>query len=188
MLPELNEHIEIAELEMGEAVEFVKRELSHLRAGKANPSLLDGIRVEYYGAQTPLSQMASVTAPEARLLVVQPWDKSTIPLIEKAIQSSGLGLNPGNDGNVIRIPLPILSEERRNELVKIAREYAEKARVSIRNSRRNANDAIKNTVKSESLPEDSRFEAEDIVQKLTDKHIEAVEEALKLKEKDIITV
>jgi ribosome recycling factor len=188
MSPELNEHIETAELEMGEAVEFLKRELSHLRAGKASPSLLDGIRVEYYGNQTPLSQMASVTAPEARLLVVQPWDKTTIPVIEKAILSSALGLNPSNDGNVVRIPLPILSEERRNELVKVARDITEKARVSIRSSRRIANDTIKNTVKEESLPEDSRFEAEDIIQKHTDKHIAAVDEALKLKEKDILTV
>lgn len=188
MIPELIEHIENAELEMSEALDFLKRELSHLRAGKASPSLLDGIRVEYYGNQTPLSQMASVTAPEARLLVVQPWDKSTIPVIEKAIMSSGLGLNPSNDGNVVRIPLPILSQERRNELVKIAKDITEKARVSIRNSRRVANDHIKNDVKTHSLPEDSRFEAEDSVQKLTDKFIAAADEALKYKEKDILTV
>ncbi len=188
MTPELTEFIETAELEMSEAVDFLKRELSHLRAGKANPTLLDGIRVEYYGSQTPLSQMASVTAPDPRLLVVQPWDKSTIPVIEKAIMSSGLGLNPSNDGNVVRIPLPILSEERRNDLVKVARDITEKARVSIRNSRRSANDAIKAKVKNDSLPEDSKFEAEDLVQKLTDKHIAAADEALKLKEKDILTV
>lgn len=188
MLAELTEFIETAELEMSEALDYLKRELSHLRAGKANPTLLDGIKVDYYGAMTPLNQMASVTAPEARLLVVTPWDKSTIPAIEKAIMSSGLGLNPSNDGTIVRIPLPILSEERRNELVKVARDITEKARVSIRNSRRIANDHIKKKVKDDSLPEDSRFEAEEEIQKLTDKYINAVDDALKHKEKDILTV
>lgn len=188
MVEELNEIIETAELEMSEALDFLKREFSHIRAGKASPALLEGIRLDYYGTSTPLTQMASVTAPEARLLVVQPWDKSTIPLIEKGILSSGLGLNPSNDGNVVRIPLPILSEERRQELVRVARDVAEKARVSIRNSRRNANDAIKKKVKDNSLPEDSRFEGEERVQKHTDKHITAVDEALKVKEQDILTV
>lgn len=188
MLPELAEFHDTAELEMSEAIDFLKRELSHLRAGKANPALLDGIRVDYYGSMTPLNQMASVTAPEARLLVVQPWDKSSISLIEKAIMSSGLGLNPNNDGQVIRIPLPILSEERRNELVKLARHVAENARVSIRNARRDANDGVKNAVKKHHLPEDSRFAAEDTIQKLTDKYIHEVDELLKHKEKDILTV
>lgn len=188
MVTELNDIIETAELEMNEALEFLKRELSHVRAGKANPVLLDGIRVEYYGSQTPLTQMASVTAPDPRMLMITPWDKSTINPIEKAILSSGLGLNPSNDGIVIRVPLPILSEERRNELVKVAREISERARVSIRNSRRNANDSVKAKVKNDHLPEDSRFEAEEIVQKMTDRHIEAVDEAMKGKEKDILTV
>lgn len=188
MLPELTDFHDTAEMEMAEAIDFLKRELSHLRAGKANPALLDGIRVEYYGSMTPLAQMSSVTAPEARLLVVQPWDKSSIVAIEKAIMASGLGLNPNNDGQVIRIPLPILSEERRNDLVKLAKNVAENARVSIRNARREANDHIKNTVKSKSLPEDSRFEAEEAIQKLTDSYIHQVEELLKHKEKDILTV
>ncbi len=188
MLPELSEFYDNAELEMSEAIDFLKRELSHLRAGKANPALLDGIRVEYYGSQTPLAQMSSVTAPEARMLVVQPWDKSAISAIEKAIMSSGLGLNPMNDGQLIRIPLPILSEERRNDLVKLAKNVTENARVSIRNARRDANDHIKNTVKSKSLPEDSRFEAEERIQKLTDSYIHQVEELFKHKEKDILTV
>jgi ribosome recycling factor len=188
MISELQEIIDNAELEMSEAIDFVKRELSHLRAGKASPTLLDGVRVDYYGTSTPLAQMSSVTAPEARMLVVTPWDKSTIPAIEKAIRSSGLGLNPSNDGIIVRVPLPILTEERRQELVKVARDYAEKARVSVRNSRRNANDAVKSKVKSDSLPEDFKYEAEDLIQKLTDKHIELVDEALKNKEKDITTV
>jgi ribosome recycling factor len=188
MITELQDIIDNAELEMSEAIDFVKRELSHLRAGKASPTLLDGVRVEYYGNSTPLAQMSSVTAPEARMLVVTPWDKTTIPAIEKAIMSSGLGLNPSNDGIIVRVPLPILTEERRQELVKVARDLAEKARVSVRNSRRSANDAVKSKVKSDSLPEDFKFEAEDLIQKLTDKHIDAVDEALKHKEKDIMTV
>jgi ribosome recycling factor len=188
MVEDLNEIIDTAELEMSEAIDFLKREFSHIRAGKASPSLLEGIRLDYYGTSTPITQMASITAPEARLLVVQPWDKSTIPLIEKGILSSGLGLNPSNDGNVVRIPLPILSEERRQELVKVARDVAEKARVSIRSSRRVANDSIKKKVKDDSLPEDSRFEGEDIVQKHTDKHITAVDDLLKVKETEILTV
>jgi ribosome recycling factor len=188
MIPELAEYRDTAELEMAEAIDFLKRELSHLRAGKANPALLDGIRVDYYGSMTPLAQMSSVTAPEARMLVVQPWDKSAIGPIEKAIMSSGLGLNPSNDGQIIRIPLPILSEERRNELVKHARHVAENARVSIRNARRDANDHIKGAVKSKHLPEDSRFGAEEVIQKLTDSHIHQVDELLKHKEKDILTV
>jgi ribosome recycling factor len=183
MVEQLNEFIETAELEMSEAVDFLKRELSHLRAGKANPVLLDGVKVEYYGSMTPLSQMASVTAPDPRMLVITPWDKTTIPLIEKAILASGLGLNPSNDGIIVRVPLPILSEERRNELVKVAKEVVERGRVSVRNSRRTANDHIKKKVKDDSLPEDSRFEAEDVIQKLTDKHIEMIEEALKTKKK-----
>jgi len=188
MIPELAEYRDTAELEMAEAIDFLKRELSHLRAGKANPALLDGIRVDYYGSMTPLAQMSSVTAPEARMLVVQPWDKSAIGPIEKAIMSSGLGLNPSNDGQIIRIPLPILSEERRNELVKHARHVAENARVSIRNARRDANDHIKGAVKSKHLPEDSRFGAEEVIQKLTDSYIHQVDELLKHKEKDILTV
>ena len=188
MIPELNIFYEEAELEMQDAFEFLKRELSHIRAGKATPQLLDGVKVDYYGTQTPLNQLASVSAPEARMLVVQPWDKSSIQSIEKAIMSSGLGLNPNNDGTLIRIPLPVLSEERRQELVKLAHDIAESARVSVRNARRDANDHIKKAVKDNSLPEDSKFEAEEEVQKLTDKHIELIEEYLKKKESEILTV
>jgi len=173
---------------MREAAAFCKKELSHIRAGKANTALLDGVKVNYYGSQTPLNQLASVSAPEARLLVVQPFDKSTMEDIEKAIMSSGLGLNPNNDGQIIRIPLPMLTEERRKELVKHSREVGENARISIRNSRRDANDEIKKTVQEESLPEDSRFEGEDEVQKLTDKYTELVDQMLETKEKEIMTV
>lgn len=189
MIPEdLQLIIETAKDSMVEAAAFCKKEFSHIRAGKATPSLLDGVKVDYYGSQTPLNQLATVSAPEARLLTVQPYDKSAMEDIEKAIMSSNLGLNPNNDGNLIRIPLPMLSEERRKELVKSAREIAEKARISIRNVRRDANDEIKNTVQSESLPEDSRFESEDEIQKLTDKYIGKVDELLEVKEKEIMTV
>lgn len=173
---------------MDEAVSYCKKEFSHIRAGKASPTLLDGVKVDYYGSQTPLNQLATVAAPEARLLTVQPYDKSAMEDIEKAIMSAGLGLNPNNDGSLIRIPLPMLSEERRKELVKKAGEVAENARISIRNVRRNANDEIKKTVQEESLPEDSKFEAEEEIQNITDAHTAKVDESLKVKEEEIMTV
>jgi len=189
MIPEdLQLIIDTAKESMAEAASFAKKEFSHIRAGKASPSLLDNIKVNYYGSQTPLNQLANVSAPEARLLTVQPYDKSVLEDIEKAIMAGGLGLNPSNDGIIIRIPLPILSEERRKELVKHAKEVAEKARISIRNTRRDANDEIKNTVESESLPEDSRFEAEEEIQGHTDTFIKRVDELLEKKEKEIMTV
>jgi ribosome recycling factor len=144
--------------------------------------------VNYFGSQTPLNQLANISAPEARLLTVQPYDKSVLEDVEKAIMAAGLGLNPSNDGSIIRIPLPILSEERRIELVKHAKEVGEKARISIRNTRRDANDEIKKTVESESLPEDSRFEAEEGIQKFTDSYINKVDQLLEKKEQEIMTV
>lgn len=189
MIPEeLELIIDTAKDSMKEAVAFCKKEFSHIRAGKATPSILDGIKVDYYGSQTPLNQLATVTAPDARMLTVQPYDKSSMEDIEKAIMASGLGLNPNNDGMIIRIPLPMLSEERRVELVKHAKEVAEKARISIRNIRRDANDEIKKTVQEESLPEDSKFEAEELVQKHTDTYIKKVDELLDEKEQDIMKV
>lgn len=189
MIPEeLQIIIDTAKESMAEATSFCKKEFSHIRAGKAAPSLLDNVKVVYYGSQTPLNQLATVTAPEPRMLVVQPYDKSAMEDIEKAIMASGMGLNPNNDGNIIRIPLPMLSEERRKDLVKHAKEVSEKARVSIRNARRDANDEIKNTVQEESLPEDSRFESEDETQRLTDQYIQKVDELLSVKEKEIMTV
>ncbi len=185
---ELQLIIDTAGESMAEAVAFCKKEFAVIRAGKANPSLLNQVKVDYYGSQTPLNQLATITAPEARLLTVQPYDKSVMGDIEKAIMSAGLGLNPNNDGTIIRIPLPMLSEERRKELVKHAKDIAEKARISIRNTRRDANDEIKKTVQSESLPEDSRYEGEEEVQKLTDKYIGKVDELLEAKESEIMTV
>jgi len=189
MIPEeLELIIDTAKDSMKEAIVFCKNEFSHIRAGKASPALLDGIKVDYYGSQTPLNQLATVTAPDARMLTVQPYDKSSMEDIEKAIMASGLGLNPNNDGMIIRIPLPMLSEERRVELVKHAKEVAEKARISIRNTRRDANDEIKKSVQDESLPEDSKFEAEELVQKHTDAAIKKVDELLDEKEQDIMKV
>lgn len=189
MIPqELQVVLKEAEKEMDEAVNYFKKELSHVRAGKAQSSLLDGIKVDYYGNQTPLNQLANVSAPEARLLTVQPYDKTALENIEKAIMSAGLGLNPNNDGNIIRIPLPILSEERRKDLVKHCREIAEQARISVRNTRRDANEAIKKNVKSESLPEDSKYEAEEEVQNRTDIHTKNIDGLLEKKEEEILTV
>lgn len=189
MIPEdLQIIIETAEESMAEAVQFLKTEFTGIRAGKANPSLLSNIKVDYYGTQTPLNQLATVSAPEPRLLTVQPYDKSAMADIEKAIMTSSLGLNPNNDGTWIRIPIPMLSEERRIELVKSSKDIAEKARISVRNNRRDANDEIRKTVQAESLPEDSRYESEDEIQKLTDKYINKIDELLEVKETEIMTV
>lgn len=184
----LQEIIDEADIKMDDAVQYLKSEFSHIRTGKANPALISGVKVEYYGAQTPLQQLGNISVPEARLLMVAPYDKSTLPDIEKAIMAAGLGLNPMNDGDFIRIPLPILTEERRRELVKIAKDKAEQARISIRNSRRDANETIKKTADSESLPEDSKFEAEDEVQKVTNNHTKTVDDLLAHKETEIMTV
>lgn len=144
MIPqELQSIIDDADSKMNDSVTYFKKEMLHVRAGSAQTTLLDGIKVEYYGSQTPLNQLANVSAPEARLLTVQPYDKTSIEAIEKAIMSGGLGLNPSNDGNIIHIPLPILSEERRMELVKHVKDIAEESHISIRNERHDANDAIK---------------------------------------------
>ncbi|MTI86568.1 MAG: ribosome recycling factor [Balneolaceae bacterium] len=185
---ELKEIVEEAELHMAEATSFLKKELSHIRTGKASPALIEGVKVEYYGSQTPLQQLASVSAPEARLLTISPYDKSTMEAIEKAIMSAGLGLNPNNDGDRILIPLPMLTEERRKELVKKTKEIGENARISIRNSRRNANDDIKKTADKHSLSEDAKYEAEDKIQELTDTYIDRVDELLNKKEDEIMTV
>ncbi|HET6527196.1 MAG TPA: ribosome recycling factor [Balneolaceae bacterium] len=189
MIPqELQAIIDSTDKKMNEAISFYKKELSHIRAGKAQPALLDGIKVDYYGAQTPLNQLANVSAPEARLLTIQPFDQSALENIEKAIMASGLGLNPNNDGSLIRIPLPILSEERRKDLVKRVKEISEETRISIRNTRRDANDEIKKRVDKDKLPEDSKFEAEEEVQTITDAHTKKVDELLEKKEKEIMTV
>lgn len=173
---------------MRNSVDALKRELSRLRAGKATPALLEGIRVEAYGAQTPLNQVGSVGAPEPRLLVVQPWDKSLIGAIEKAIRSSDLGLNPANDGVVIRVPIPALTEERRKELVKVAHGYAEEGRVAVRNARRDANNALKKGHKDGDLTEDEEKRGHTRVQELTDQCIQEVDGILDAKEREILEI
>ncbi len=177
-----------AEEKMTKAVAAFQRELATLRAGRASPSLLDRIEVDYYGISTPLNQLAGVTAPEPRLLVVQPWDKQSIPEIEKAIQKSDLGLTPSNDGNVIRLTIPELTEERRKELVKYVKKKAEEGRVAIRNIRRDANDMIKQMEKDSDISEDDSRRAQDEIQELTDSKIEEVDKVLEAKEEEIMEV
>lgn len=176
-----------AEERMEKAIAALKRDLASLRAGKANPSLLDRIQVEYYGAMTPLNQLANVNTPDARTLLIQPWDKSSVADIEKAIMKSDLGLTPSSDGSVIRIMIPMLTEERRAELVKTSKKFGEDAKVAIRNIRRDANDEVKKMEKTEISEDESRRHQEDI-QKSTDKYIAEVEKVLAVKEKEIMEV
>jgi ribosome recycling factor len=159
-----------------------------IRTGKASTALLDGVKVEYYGAMTPLSQMASVTVLDAHTLGIQPWDKTGLNAIEKAIRSADLGLNPGNDGNIIRVPIPALNEERRRDIVKLVKRFGEEARVAVRNVRRDANDHLKKAEKDDHVSEDERTKAEKDVQDMTNKHIEHIDELLKHKEKEVMEV
>lgn len=170
---------------MRKAVDSTKRELATIRSGKATTSLLDTIRVEAYGQQMPLNQVASLSAPEPRLLTVQPWDKGLIGAVEKAIQSSDLGLNPANDGTIIRVPLPPLTEERRKELVRVVRKLAEEGRISIRHSR---TEAIAATKKVEHVSDDEKHHAEKDIQKLHDDHIAEIEKLIVAKEEEIMEV
>ncbi|GAA4871827.1 ribosome recycling factor [Paenibacillus vulneris] len=176
-----------AEDRMEKAIGSLKRELASLRAGRATPSLLDRIQVEYYGAMTPINQLANINTPDSRTLMIQPWDKSSVAAIEKAIMKSDLGLTPSNDGSMIRIVIPALTEERRTELVKMTRKFGEEAKVAIRNIRRDANDEIKKLEKSGISEDESRKHQEDI-QKFTDKYIGEVEKVLAAKEKEIMEV
>lgn len=173
---------------MDKAIQAYTRELATVRAGRANPSLLDRVQVEYYGALTPLNQLATISVPEARLLVVQPFDKSTVSDVEKAIQKADLGLTPSNDGSVIRIAIPALTEERRAELVKLVKKYAEEAKVAVRNVRRDANDELKKLEKSGDLTEDDLRAYTDDVQSETDKRVKKIDEITKEKEKEIMEV
>jgi ribosome recycling factor len=175
------------ERRMKGAVEALKHDLSGLRTGRANTALLDPITVTVYGANTPLNQVATVSAPEPRLLSVQVWDKNNIGPVEKAIRSAGLGLNPINDGNNIRLPIPDLTEERRKELAKLAHQYAEKARIAIRNVRRDGMDALKADENKKEISEDQRKRAEAEVQKLTDEQIKAADDVAAQKEKEILS-
>ena len=171
---------------MQAVIDVAKKELAAVRTGRANPALLNKIIVDYYGTPTPLNQLASITAPDARLLVVQPWDKNSIKDVEKAILKSELGLTPNVDGNTIRLPIPQLTEERRKELVKMIRKDIEEKRVAIRNIRRDSNDKLRAAEKNGELPEDDARRAQDEVQKLTDKYIAEVDRLLAAKEDEIL--
>lgn len=173
---------------MDKVISAFQRELATLRAGRATPALLDRIEVDYYGAMTPLNQLAGVTAPEPRLLVIQPWDKQALGDIEKAIMKSDLGLMPNNDGNVIRLSIPQLTEERRKELVKLVRKKGEESKVGIRNVRRDANDDIKQLEKSNDISEDERRRSQDKIQELTDKKILEIDAVMAVKEQEMMEV
>lgn len=173
---------------MDQAVQAYSRNLASVRAGRANPSLLDTVYVDYYGASTPLNQLARVGAPEARLLTVTPYDKSAIGDIDKAIQKADLGLSPSNDGNIIRINIPALTQERRKDLVKVVGKYAEEARVQIRNLRRQANDQLKKAEKNGDMTEDDLRAFQDDVQETTDAFIKQIEDLAKTKENEIMEV
>lgn len=173
---------------MESAIEALRREFSSVRTGKASPALLDTVRVEAYGAQVPLNQVATVSAPEPRMLVVQPWDRTMLGPVEKGILTSDLGLNPSNDGKIIRVPIPALTEERRREYAKLLHRMAEEGRVSIRQARKEANDQIKRLQKEHDLSEDDARREQDEVQKLTDRYIQQLEELLKHKEAEVMEV
>ena len=174
------------ERRMHGAVDSLKSDLGGLRTGRANTALLDPIQVEVYGAMMPLNQVATVSAPEPRMLSVQVWDKSNVTPVEKAIRSAGLGINPMVDGQNIRLPIPDMTEERRKELVKLAHQYAEKAKVAARNVRRDGNDALKTDEKKKEISEDDRKRLEAEVQKITDSTIAEIDAALTAKEKEIL--
>jgi len=184
----IKEIVKELEDKMKKTVVALQKDLGGLRAGRANPGLLEKITVEYYGVPSPLAQVATITVPEARLLVIQPWDKSLLKSIEKAIQKSDLGLTPNTDGTVIRLTIPALTQERRSELVKVARKKAEDGRVAVRHLRRDGNDMIKELEKDGEISEDQAKKAQEEVQKLTDKHIKEVEEVLLTKEAEIMEI
>lgn len=184
----IKEIIKDSEDRMKKAIDFLTKDLASMRAGRANPGMLDRIMVDYYGEPTPLNQLANITVPEARLLVIQPWDKNSIADIEKAILKSDLGINPSNDGNVIRLAVPQLTEERRKDLVKVVKKRAEEAKVAIRNIRRDANELIKQAEKDKLVSEDEAKKGTEEIQKITDKGVKDIEAILQAKEKDLMEV
>ena len=180
--------IKEAEERMTKAVNALKKELASLRAGRATPALLDKVHVDYYGTPTSINQMANVSVPEARLITIQPWDKTQLGHIEKAILKSDIGLTPTNDGNVIRLAIPPLTEERRAELVKVIKKEGEEAKVAIRNIRRDANDSFKKQQKDGSISEDELKRNQEVIQKTTDKFIDQVDKVIQEKEKEVMEV
>lgn len=187
MQEEVNFIIDHCKEKMNGAIKHLEKELVYIRAGKASPSMLEGVNVEYYGSMTPLSQVSNVSTPDARTIAVQPWEKNLIPVIEKAILNANLGFNPDNNGEIIRINIPVLTEERRKMLVKQAAQEGETAKVSIRQSRKDANENLKKLLK-EGLAEDMEKDAEAEVQQLTDDFVKRIDALVTTKEKDIMTI
>lgn len=184
----MKEVLNKAEEKMQKSVGSLKNEFAAIRAGRANPAVLDKVLVDYYGTPTPINQMAAVSVSEARVLVIQPWDKSLIKEIEKAIQASDIGINPANDGSVIRLTFPQLTEDRRKELVKDIKKYGEEAKVAVRSIRRDANDKLKAKKKNSELTEDELKQGEDKTQKLTDKYVKNIDEVVAEKEKEVLSI
>ena len=175
-------------LKMDKAIEVFSRELSSLRTGRANAAMLDLIKVEVYGQQMPINQVGSITTPESRMINIQIWDSNNVPLVDAAIKKSDLGLNPQVDGQLIRLPVPELNEERRTELKKIIKSIGEKCKISIRNIRREANEELKKLLKSKEIGEDEEISSEKNVQTITDEHIKSVDDKVSLKENEIMTI
>lgn len=184
----IDEIIKDAEVRMGKSIESLQTELTKIRTGRAHPSLLDQIQVDYYGANTPINQVANVTVEDSRTLVVTPWEKDMVAKVEKAIMGSDLGLNPATAGTVIRIPMPPLTEERRKDLVKVVRHEAEQARVAIRNIRRDANSDFKDLLKEKEISEDEERKAGENIQKLTDTYVGKIDKVLADKEAELMEV
>ena len=184
----MQESLQLYEDKMNKTLKALENDYITIRAGRANPHVLDRIRVDYYGTPTPIQQVGNVSIPEARMIVIQPWEKTLLKAIEKAILTSDLGINPTNDGNVIRLVFPELTEERRKDLVKDVKKKGEAAKIAIRNIRRDANDTFKKQLKAEEISEDEQAEAEEKIQKLTDKMIAQVDKAIEEKSKDLLTV
>lgn len=177
-----------SEEQMKRSINFLKEELSTIRAGKANPKLVDKILVSYYGTMTPINQIANISVPEPRAIIIQPWDAGTIKDIEKAISASDLGINPSNDGKLIRLVIPQLTEERRKDILKLVKKETENSKIALRNIRRDANEEFKKMEKASELTKDDHKKAEEEMQKLTDKYIKLVDETYKEKEKEVLEV
>lgn len=184
----IQEIVADSELRMNKSVEKLRLDFTHIRTGKASVGLVEPIRVDAYGSEMPLSQVASVSTPDAKTIVIQPWDKSVMSAVEKAIMKSDLGLHPSNDGTVIRLVVPPLTEERRRDLVKMVKKFAEEAKIAVRNIRRDANEHIKKLEKSHEVSEDDSAKAEKRIQDVTDKHIKDMDHLFELKEKEILEV
>ena len=184
----MNEELKVYEEKMEKSINAMMDEFASIRAGRANPHALDKIKVDYYGTPTPIQQVGNISVPEARMIVIQPWEKSLIKAIEKAIQASDLGINPSNDGSVIRLVFPELTEDRRKELAKDVKKKGEAAKVAVRNIRRDANEAFKKQEKNNEISEDDLKDATEQIQKITDKAIEKIDKAVENKTKEILTV